>query len=701
MRLHRSNEISQSATTQQSGLTIIYALTVFLGAFLLFQVQPLIGKYILPWFGGSPEVWTTCMLFFQVLLLAGYAYAHLLVSRLGLRLQAVVHVILIAAALVVLPITPHTSWKPASLYNPILQILLVIAVCIGPPYFVLSATGPLIQRWFSRTSPGLSPYRLYALSNAGSLIALVSYPFVVEPVLSRRIQSQVWSLGFVGFGLLCACCAMWQYKHGESERRHTGNTNTEQLDGIDPTFSTRLLWLALPAAASVELLAVTNKICQDVAAIPFLWVLPLSVYLVSFVICFQSEKWYVRPVFVGGFILAIVGAALAWVYEGKLSARQQIWIYSALLFACCMVCHGELFRLRPRTRHLTHYYLMIAAGGAIGGVFVAVVAPLIFETYRELHVGILACCLFVLLADRSSAVRLGRRRFVWVGIILVAGAAAIFVPTRREDTYETAVLNSRNFFGVLTIWEEDWDKPARHRYILQHGTTFHGLQFVAPPMRLRPTAYYGRTSGVGLAIECFHRREKRRIGAVGLGVGTLAAYGREGDYIRFYEINPEVRRFAETRFSYLSNCPAEVDVVMGDARLSMEAEPSQAFDLLVLDAFTSGTVPAHLLTKEAFQIYLRHLKPDGVIAVHVSSAHLKLESVVLKLADHLKLKSVWIEDPEDQAKGTLASDWILLTNNEQFLEQRPIRDATSRPGSDVGHIRLWTDEYINLLQILR
>jgi SAM-dependent methyltransferase len=438
-----------------------------------------------------------------------------------------------------------------------------------------------------------------------------------------------------------------------------------------------------------------------VAVIPFLWVVPLSLYLLSFIICFQGERWYRRRLFVGLFILAIGGAALAWVYEAKLSVVQQIGIYLSLLMACCMVCHGELFRLRPGSRHLTGYYLMIALGGAAGGFFVAVVAPIIFNTYRELHVGILAACLFALLADEKLAAGRRWRRPLWVGVILIAGVASIFVQSRRGDTYETAVLNYRNFFGVLTIWERDRDYPEHHRFVLQHGTTCHGFQFVSPEKHLLPTTYYGPESGVGLAAGYFGGRRNMRIGVVGLGVGTIATYAGRGDYVRFYEINPEVEHIARTRFSYLAECPAKVDVVLGDARLSMEAEASQNFDVLVLDAFNGDAIPVHLLTEEAFEVYLRHLKPDGVIAVHVSSQHLNLEQVVWKLADHLKTGSAWIEDVDDDDAGVLASDWVLLTNNEEFLADGAVRQAASERRGNFERIRLWRDDYVNLFQILR
>ncbi len=678
---------------------LIFAPAVFLGAFLLFQVQPLIGKYILPWFGGSPEVWTTCMLFFQVFLLGGYAYAHFIARYLKPRTQAIVHVVFIVAALAMLPIIPSAGWKPQGADLPTLRILLLLSACIGLPYFVLSATGPLMQNWFHRTNPAASPYRLYSLSNAGSLLALISYPFIIEPAFSRATQANIWSWSLGAFAVFAGVCAMrlWKSKSIDVPSKSRQTNLSEQ----PPKLGTRLLWLALPAGASVELLAVTNKICQDVAVIPFLWILPLCIYLLSFIICFHHERWYVRPVFLGLFILSIITVALVRAWNVDLSVIQQIIMYSAVLFACCMVCHGELYRLRPAPHRLTGYYLMIATGGAIGGVFVAVIAPLVFNTYLELHLGLLACCLFVLLADEKSVLRRGSRRWVWTGLIVAVGVAAIFAEGHRGDANKIAVSNTRNFFGVLTVWENDRNDPTKHRFVLQHGTTFHGLQFVAGTKRHKPTAYYGPTGGGGLALRFFQRQENRHIGVVGLGVGTIAAYGKKGDRIRFYEINPDVEHVARTRFSYLNDCQADVDVIMGDARLSMEAEPAQNFDLLILDAFSSDAVPVHLLTVEAFEIFLRHLKSDGVIAMHVSTVHLDLQSVIWKMARHLNLKTAWIQNDENEAEGIFASDWIILTRDGSFINQKVIQAAATAPRSDFDRIDLWTDEHINLFQILK
>ena len=680
--------------------SIIYAVTVFLGAFLLFQVQPLMGKFILPWFGGSPEVWTTCMLFFQVFLLAGYAYAHFSVSHLSRRSQAVVHIALMIAALIALPVIPGIGLKPQSGGVATVQVMTILAICVGLPYFVLSATGPLIQGWFAQAHPTASPWRLYSLSNAGSLIALVSFPFIAEPMLTRQMIANVWGWGLFAFVLFCSGCAYLLWKTASSAKSESSEQAKSKADG-KISIGTRVLWLALPAAASIELLAVTNKICQDVAVFPFLWILPLCLYLLTFIICFHHERWYVRPVFLVLFMLSIVGAIIARQYEGDLNAVQLIALYSAMLFFACMVCHGELYRIRPHARKLTGYYLSISAGGALGGFFVAVIAPIIFNAYSELYVGLLGCVLFALLADKSKALGTGKRKWVWVTLIIAVGSIGSFMQGQRTRENQRAIANSRNFFGVLTIYEDDWDDPAEHKYLMQHGTTFHGLQFVDPTRRLAPTTYYSEDSGVGRAIDVLTDKGQLNVGIVGLGVGTIATYGRQGDYYCYYEINPEVERLAREHFSYLENCKAEIDVVIGDARLSMENEPPRNYDLLVMDAFSSDAVPLHLLTKEAFEIYLKHIKDDGVIAFHISSQHLDLNLVVWKLADHFGLKYAWIMNDEDDEEGIMASDWILLTKNEEFINSTQIERATTTPADDYKDITLWTDDHTNLFEIFK
>jgi len=697
-----SADSTTAAKTPHTGATLIFALTVFTGAFLLFQVQPLIGKFITPAFGGGPEVWTTCMLAFQTLLLAGYAYAHLTATLLRPSAQAGMHIAVLAAAIVTLPIVPSASFRPDPLAGATIQVLLVLGATVAVPFFALSATGPLLQRWFIRTGRGKSPYRLYALSNAGSLLALVSYPLLFEPLMSRGSQASLWSAGLGAFALLCAVCALLQWRAGGEE---VGLDRTDQAKPGDkvrrPTTAVRIGWLALAAVASVELLAVTNKICLDVAAVPFLWVLPLSLYLLSFVICFDHQRWYRRRTLLIAFVICLVVVAMAKAHEEDLSAVAQIVIHSVTLFVCCMLCHGELFRLRPHPKHLTGYYLLIASGGALGGFLVAVVAPLAFDSYRELHLALLACCMCLLLTDKSPALQAGGRKWIYASLILFVGLLAVLYQDRHGSSANEVVMRTRNFFGVLTVWDNDAHDPEMHRRVLQHGTTFHGLQFAAPDKRLLPTAYYGPDSGVGLLMRTASPDRPRRIGVVGLGVGTIATYCTEGDLIRFYEINPAVTSLAKTRFSYLSSCRANVEVVHGDARLSMESQRPQNYDVLVLDAFASDAVPVHLLTTEAFEIYLRHLAPGGVIAVHISTVHVDLQPVVCRLAEHFQLSAAWIGSFQNELAGVFASDWILLGEDTGPLAHRKIRYASGPIGQSWRSVDLWTDDHVNMLQALR
>ncbi len=677
-----------------------YALTIFLGAFLLFQIQPLIGKYILPWFGGGPEVWTTCMLFFQVLLLLGYAYAHASFRFLRPRVQVIVHLVMLLAALTALPITPDSAWGAGGDgANPTWGILLLLAGWIAVPYFVLASNSPLMQGWFSLSRGGAVPYRFFALSNAGSLLALVSYPLVFERFLSRTHQGLLWSAGLVGFAIASVICAVIMWRASKSANCPPARPEESETTPERVTAGRRLLWLGLPAGAAVVLLAATNKICLDLAAVPFLWVLPLGLYLLSFIICFDNPRWYVRKVFLAVFIISLVTVIYLRINESDFPIYPQIAVHLTALFASCMVSHGELYRLRPSPRFLTSYYLMIAAGGALGGFLVVVVAPLVFTTYLELHLGLLACCVLALLTDQNPAVR--RRRLLWVSLIVLTGAAALVRQDGPPPPDARVVSRSRNFYGVLRLLEKYPGDVARRRYVLQHGTTIHGVQFTDPQRRRWGTAYYGPEGGAGLAMRAFPRKANRRFGLVGLGVGTLATYGQPGDVFRFYEINPAVERMARTRFSYLSDTPAEVQIVLGDARNSMEREEPQQFDMLFLDAFSSDAIPVHLLTLEAFETYLKHLKDDGVLAVHVSTHHLDVESVVLRLSEHFALEHALIITGGDESQGTLPSRWVLLTRNAEFMNSESIRSATSAPRGDFNRAPLWSDDHVSLFEILK
>lgn len=754
----------------------LFALTVFAGAFLLFQCQPLIGKFILPWFGGGPGIWTTCMMFFQWLLLGGYAYAHWVRRRFSLRAQILAQLVLLATALLLLPIIPADSWKPRGAGHPTLQILALLAATLGLPYFVLSTTGPLLQHWFTRFRAGASPYRLYALSNGGSLLALLSYPFYFEPHFTRRRQAELWGWGLAFYAACFALTALnlWR-KAAQNGTKASGGMAHGHVNDVAPRVESAgipygprpispWLWLLLPAGASVLLLAVTNKLCQDVAVVPFLWILPLALYLLSFVICFDSPRWYVRPVFLLGFVAAAVG--ICWVmHEGtELSLNRQIGVYCGGLFLCCMVCHGELYRQRPDPEHLTRYYLMIAAGGALGGLFVAVLAPLMFNDFYELHLSLWACaallawsvatspspswrwlaCVLTLVGlaglDQGLAEAASRFKHLPVSgrtmlrisvdgalVLCLAGWAAsgrwrrftrwravalgwlaagtivlgLYLANQAMRTALDKIFRTRNFYGTLTVYEEEKEDPKQHYFLLEHGRITHGLQFVDPEQATWPTTYYGEQSGVGLAIHALLPRP-RRVGLVGLGAGTLAAYLRKEDYGRFYEINPQVKQVAASRFTYLAHCPARVDIALGDARLSLEREPPQRFDLLVLDAFSSDAIPAHLLTAESFALYQRHLDPNGVIAIHISNHYVDLEPVVVNLARYFGYRLALIDYEEDEEKWWLyGSTWILLTRNETFLNSPAIRQAAGKVKTMTPTVPLWTDDFTSLYQILR
>jgi hypothetical protein len=752
--------------------TAPYAVTIGLGAFLLFLVQPLIGKYILPWFGGSPGVWTTCLLFFQVLLLAGYAYAHLLTSRLAPRMQPVVHILLLLVALACLPITPNAAWKPQGSVNPTWHILALLTTSVGVPYLVLAATSPLLQHWLTRLSSTGSPYRLYALSNAGSLLALLGFPFVFEPQFTRQALALLWGGAFVIYVLACAACALKlrrNVSHSPLAEEPSASPTGATTEAIPlPSLTQRALWVLLPACASILLLAITNKLCQDVAVIPFLWVLPLSLYLLSFIICFDSPRWYVRPLFALLLVAGLAAVCLALHQGTSWPIRWQITVYCLGLFIACMACHGELFRLKPSPHYLTSYYLLVAAGGALGGLFVAVLAPLLFTDYFELHWGLFACAVCFTLAcarDRDpinlshwrilacalplaawvaldrvlgaltpNAVALPRnaslvlRGALWTGGFVLTGSWLLRGQFRRFQHWHLLgclwlglsslalgtvlrlqavapspdrVSRTRTFYGVLTVYEHDRDDPQKHDIVLQHGRITHGLQFVDALRAGLPTTYYGEESGVGLAFGALPVSQ-RRVGLVGLGAGTLTVYARPGDYFRIYEINPEVSRLARAEFGFLNQCAGQVDVVLGDARLSLEQEPPQNFDLLALDAFSGDAIPVHLLTREAFALYERHLNPNGIIAVHISNHYLNLQPVVQNLAREFNYQVALIDyDETDEEWWLYASTWMLLTRNPAVLNLPSIRDAATPLTAPPPSLPTWTDDFASLLQVLR
>jgi spermidine synthase len=685
-------------------VNLLFAIAIFLGAFLLFQVQPMMAKFILPWFGGGPGVWTICLLFFQVFLLGGYAYAHVLTRFFNRRTQVAVHLVLLVAALCFMPIAPGSQWQPAADANPTGRILLLLTVCLGLPYAMLSATGPLLQTWFSRLQPDKTPYRLYALSNAGSLLALVSYPFVFEPLCSRREQAAVWAWGFGLFVWLCGGCGLRLWQKAADAPKNFSSSRPEQPVS-PPTAESRAWWFVLPMCGSVLLLATTNKLCLDMPSLPFMWVLPLSLYLLSFIICFDRPAWYARKIFLPILIPLFCLLCYALYKDYAATLFWQIVIYGGNLFAGCIICHGETARLKPAPQFLTSFYLLIAAGGAVGGLFVGILSPLIFHSYAEFNWGFWSLAALIAVICFRGRIKIQLRKHRWpawptalTGTV-VFGVALLLLSARAA---RNAISTSRNFYGVLRV-VEGLPGSEYHAFKLVHGGITHGLQFVDPSRSTVATTYYNEPSGIGVVLENFPRESGRRVGAVGLGTGTVAVYGRAGDTFRFYEINPEVRRLAETGFSFVKNSAATVQVVPGDARLSLQREAPAQFDVLILDAFSSDAIPVHLLTREAFETYFRVLKPDGVIAVHISNRHLDLLPVTIAVAKqfHTFIRAInW--DELNRPWWFSGSRWVILSRNQSFMLSQPMAEhASIMPDKAAAKAVLWTDDYASVLPLVQ
>ncbi|MBI3938053.1 MAG: fused MFS/spermidine synthase [Betaproteobacteria bacterium] len=671
---------------------LLYAATIFISAFLLFLVQPIMAKQILPWFGGSSAVWTTCMVFFQFLLLGGYAYSDWTTRKLRARSQVLLHIALLALSLASLPIIADAAWKPAGSEDPVLRILGLLLATIGLPYFLLSTTGPLVQVWFARTFPAGTVYRLFALSNFGSLLALIAYPPAIEPWVTTLVQSWGWSAGYALFVLLCIGSAVYSMR-GAPQSVAARETLQAMNDGPQPTWGDYALWLLLSAMGSFLLLAVTNHITHDVASVPFLWILPLTIYLLTFILCFEGRGWYKRKVFLWPMLIALgVMAYSLQADRGVVSIKEAIPLYSAGLFVCCMFCHGELADMKPAPRYLTSFYLMVSLGGALGGLFVGVVAPRIFNTYYEFGAGLIVLgALAAYLARRMA-------RWVLLAVVGATGFTAFQVYAYVNFLTKDAWVMKRNFYGTLRVKDTGAEDEGEAVRRLINGVIMHGEQYLAPEKRNTPTTYYGPTSGVGLALK-YYEGVNARVGVIGLGAGTLAVYGKPGDIYRFYEINPQVIEVAQRDFWFLGNSRAKIETVLGDARLNLEREPQQHYDVLAVDAFSSDSIPVHLLTKEAMAVYLRHVKPDGVLAFHVTNRFLELAPVVKRIADEYRIDAVLIsDDAEDTNNAT--TDWVLVTRNRRLLEQPEIKQAASKLEAKPGG-RAWTDDFNNLFQILK
>ena len=829
---------------------LVYAITIFTSAFLLFQVQPMIAKIILPWFGGGAAVWSTCMMFFQIVLLLGYLYSHATTRYMKPRMQAILHSVLLlislALLIIVIQLPGSSDWKPIDEKTPLLRILVLLGATIGLPYLMLSTTGPLIQAWYVRATAGAVPYRLFALSNFGSFLALLSFPFIVEPLLTSRQQVYAWGAGFVLFAALTIYTG-WRTLKVSGDAAATAEAQTFEKQPPIP-WTSQILWIALAATASVMLLAITSQLTQNVAPIPFLWVLPLSIYLLTFILCFESSRYYKREIFLPLLALAL-GLAGTLMMEENRAGFWPIYAWAGILFVCCMVCHGELALQKPHPKQLTLFFLMVSVGGAIGGSFVAIMAPLVFDSYWELPISLVACgglaasifwrqevpkgqylpdlwrtymvgalgiafigllffyrhesdevwsrqepfvvpigfafailvalalahgadllpravkldwiamgfgatCLVLLARDIGmrygyvlpkaiedadsdelgfgflaalaamaalaglltitgpdlglSSKRLGML-FALLAIVL-AGHLLKYQLTnlRRFGSTDHYRLVTRNFYGVLKVRDEEGTKTSPADRVLVHGTINHGVQLLDAARRDEITSYYNPKSGFGRMMQIQQRKGPLKVGITGLGAGVTAGFCRAGDTFRFYELNPLVLDIAQSWFTFLADCKADKQVYLGDGRLNLERQPSQQFDVLAMDAFSSDSVPVHLLTKEVFGLYARHLKPDGALAINVSNRYLNLVPIVTGNAKANGMSCVLVEDEGKGEEFYAATSWMLCSRDTKMFDD-PLFNTkdpethekdTQRPNED-PKIRPWTDDYSNLFQILK
>ena len=681
---------------QNQAPILAYAVTIFLSAFLLFQVQPMMGKMILPWFGGAASVWTACMLFFQSLLLLGYLYTHWMMRYLSTPRQSFLHIALLLLCLFFLPISPSEALKPQGSENPTGLILYLLGVTIGLPYMVLSTTGPLVQAWFAKERSDVVPYRLFALSNLGSMLALLAYPLVIESALPTRMQSWTWSAFFVVFVGCCVYLSRRSLALGDASPATPGMAKgIAEVPAPTPTLGQQLIWVALAACPSMLMVADTSFMTENIAPIPLMWVMPLALYLLSFIICFEMPSWYKRVVWLPLLVLSL--ALLAYLPNlgiGEWPVSLSVGLNLLSFFVGCMACHGELALQKPNPRHLTSYYLMLSVGGFLGGFFVGVIAPYFFNSNYEFAVGLVLSAAVVLTALIGPAEGLARSWRIPVGVLGGAISMALVWASvsYHQSKSEGVTWKGRNFYGSLKMYEY-----GGYRRML-HGQIIHGQQYVSDDLRRLPTTYFTPASGVGLAMLAKGEKGPLHVGVLGLGVGTLVAYGRAGDVYRLYEIDPLVIELAQEKFTYLSDTPAKLEIILGDGRLQLEREPSQQFDVLVMDAFSGDSVPVHLLTLEAFAIYFKHLKTDGVLAMNVTNAFLDLVPVLKRAADQYGKHIRLLEHPGDQGFA-FASRWIVITDSKDFFDQTSLQ--AMREVDAPKDFVAWRDDYSSLLAVLK
>jgi hypothetical protein len=767
-------------------ILLLYSVTMFAGAMLLFVVQPMVGKMILPLLGGTPAVWSTCMVFFQAALLGGYAYAHASTALLGVRRQMLLHVALLALPLGVLPLAVNPALLHGGEANPVLDVLVLLGISVGLPFLVVSATAPLVQQWFTQTGhpAARDPYFLYAASNLGSMLALLGYPTLIEPRLHLRgegwlTQTRLWSVGYVALAVLIALCALalWMRERQAVRDEPRGGAPADAPLEPPPGWGLCVRWIALSFVPSSLLLGATTYITTDIAAVPLLWVMPLAIYLLTFILAFG--RW---PERLHRIVVAATVPVVLVVFFLMLSGfKQRIWItvlwHFLLLFVVALACHGELALTRPPARYLTQFYLLLSVGGVLGGLASALIAPVVFRSLLEYPLAMAFACLLVGRARRPAA---GKWRAVAEDVALALGVgvaglvlfsdlitvrvdtslftrllaipsdtvaewvtpaegtarkllvyglpvAALFFLRRRPAALALGlvfllgvgdfvdarngnmILRARSFFGALHVSRDD--DPTGYTE-LRHGNTLHGQQSLDPARRAEPLAYYHRGSPIGLVMAELERRSPViRVAVIGLGAGTLAAYARLGDVMTFYEIDPLVRDIATNRF-YFSFVPdaisrgATVTIEMGDARIRMDQvrkeRPGERYDLIVVDAFSSDSIPVHLLTREAFRLYFEMLNVRGLLALHLSNRYLSLEPVVANLAEDAKLDGRLLRhDISPAAEGASSSTWAVVARTpEAFGGLTRDPDWTAAKLEPNPRVGVWTDDFHNLLAIV-
>jgi hypothetical protein len=740
-QLEVSSRSGAEAKVHRPLIALAFTVAVFLSAALLFVVEPMFGKMVLPLLGGSPAVWTTCMVFFQGALLLGYLYAHIGPRWLGLRRHTVMHIVLLALCFFVLPISVAATAGTFRLEHPNVWLLWVLTLSLGAPFVLLSSTGPLLQVWFSKTShpEAERPYFLYAASNAGSLLALLSYPFLIEPLITLRGQSRLWSLGFLFLIVVVAIAAAY-LRTGATVRGSVSATSQATA-----RIGTRrmLRWTVLAFVPSSFFLALTTFITTDVAAVPLLWIIPLVLYLLSFTMVFGRRRLLSHTMLVRWQPVGLITLVIIGFWGTSASAPILVPLHLIVFFVTALVCHGELANTKPHPSRLTEFYLCLAVGGVLGGVFNALMAPALFDSVLEYPLTLLIACA---VRPRFSEGPSSSSRMGWnLGLITVA--CAVLVWSRLGDAPKLAVplavissaiaamaclrmsrnparftlalglivlaglvterarpgilLKERNFFGVREV-REDAGKQLR---MLMHGTTSHGAQSMLPSRRSEPVSYYHRPGPVGDVFRALPPAPGRRVGIIGLGAGGLVAYAGRGEEWTFFEIDPDIARVARDTnyFTYLEDTPAKVDIVLGDARLSLAQVPDHFYDILVLDAFSSDAIPTHLLTLEALSLYRRKLSDKGVLVMHLSNRYLDLEPAVARLIQATRAAGL-IRDNTDHTPQLEASGdpsiWTAIAAQRSNLG--PLQNNPKwRPLGLRDNVALWTDDFSNIFSVFR